>query len=128
MTESEVRLLNVYEIDWCFNCAVQGCKTDKQKMFAWIVVNLARSMDLGNFLLSNEHLEFRFNTTDFEENEAIKKFLHNKKYWNFLKEICYNHIITHHHLDNREQVIAANNPKITFLNDCKNIVCLEYKL
>ena len=100
-----------------------------QNLKNWIDKNCSSKIEaIDNFLLSNGHLEFRFNTTDFEENEAIKKFLHNKKYWNFLKEICYNHIITHHHLDNREQVIAANNPKITFLNECKNIICLEYKL
>ncbi len=128
MTDSEAKILNVYKVDWCFNCALQSCKTDRQKMFAWIVINLARTMDLGYFLSVNGHLQFRFAIDALEENEAIRKFLHNKKYWNFLKEICYSHIVTHCSLENKEKVIAANNPKITFLNDCRNIVCLEYKL
>jgi len=128
MTETVVDRLNVYRIDWCYECALAGCKTDKQKMFAWIVVNLARSMDLGNFLVVGGHLQFRFSIDDLEENEAIRKFLRNKNYWNFLKEICYSHIVTHYTLDNREKVLAATNPKITFLNDSKDIVCLEYKL
>jgi hypothetical protein len=128
MTETVVDRLNVYKIDWCYDCALTGCKTDKQKMFAWIVINLASSMDLGNFLVVGGHLQFRFSIDDLEDNEAIKKFLRNKNYWNFLKEICYSHIVTHYTLENREKVIAATNPKITFLNDSKDIVCLEYKL
>lgn len=128
MTDTVVDRLNVYRIDWCYECALQGCKTDKQKMFAWIVINLARSLDLGNFLNVGGHLQFRFLIDELEENEAIKKFLRNKNYWNFLKEICYSHIVTHYTLDNRAKVIAATSPKITFLNDSKNIVCLEYKL
>jgi hypothetical protein len=128
MTDSEAKILNVYKVDWCFNCALQSCKTDRQKMFAWIVINLARSMDLGNFLNVDGHLQFRFSIDELEENEAIRKFLRNKNYWEFLKEICFSHIVMHYTLDNREKVIAAINPKITFLNDSKNIVCLEYKL
>ena len=127
MTE-DIEKLNIYKIDWCFNCAIEACKSDKQKMFAWIVIQLLRSMsDLGTFTY-NGHLQFLLNIAPFKENEAISKFLFKKKYWNFLKEIVYTHLITYFKISNNGQVKAAANPKIKFLNEEHNTVCLEYSL
>ena len=130
MTSNEIKELNDYPIDWCYNCAKIACKTSKQKMFAWIVCFLMKS-ETVSYRFSNElygrkvRLTFIVDTRFvLNENEAIAEELHKKKNWKFLTELVYNHIMNCNVQITKERCAALLKPKLEIDGE---IVRIEYK-
>lgn len=129
MGNEDIEKLNSAIFDWCYNCAEDGCKTSIQKMFAWIVCFLLKN-DNAHYWFENKVYKslwkWSFNVdlnAVLNENEAIKKYLYKKKYWKFLKNLVYKHVIDKGILVNKETLISLNHPKI-FIE--KNIVRVVY--
>lgn len=91
--------LDAKHIDWCYSCGEVACKSSKQRMFAWIVLQLLRKGGGScSFERPFEKLKtFYFCCTvrDFSENSAIKPFLRKKRFWNFLIPILKEHLVNH---------------------------------
>lgn len=87
----DVTLFSNNSIDWCYSCAETVCRTGKQKMFAWIVIQLLRQMPLlGHFHATRSRPDdicFTLKVSDFYENSAIEKYIARKSYWKFVTAI-----------------------------------------
>lgn len=89
-----IDIFNRFDIDWCYTCAGPVIKHSKQKMFAWIVLNLMRLMGHSNYKTiectdADDQLKLVIDLSLLTENDAIQKYLYRISYWKFL-----NHLLT----------------------------------
>lgn len=85
-------IVNRFDIDWCYTCADPVIKNPKQKMFAWIVLNLMRMLGHQNYkaisgIGADNHLKLTISLEQLEENNAVKKYLYKRSFWKFLKHL-----------------------------------------
>ena len=84
----ELKMFTGRVVDWCYDCAEKACKNGKQKMFAWIAIQLLRQLPQNYQFYTNSKRPsdtcFVLRVFEFYENSAIEKYIERKRYWNFV--------------------------------------------
>jgi len=118
--------MNKKSFDWCFNCAKLYCKNSHVKMFAYIVISIARMIpqDLWYFdnyfdkTLELAGFKFCLKLNYFTENEAILSELFKKRNWKtWLPALVRNHILTYCKSLTEDSVKILEKPKVIMHSD-----------